>query len=389
MLIKWSNAGSSYFLNDMPERVIPFYAKSTVILLGLTLLTLALFMGRDILVPLAFAVLLAVLLNPVLRMLENLRIPKLLAITLTVLLAIAIVVGLAFFITFQMGQFADALPQLKVKLMEHLHHVQQWVTNAFNLSETKQKEYFNRFSSNMLEGDGGLVSGTFSYLTDLLVIITLVPIYVFLLLLYRNLLVYFVIEVFSGTHSLKVSEILHEIKAVIQNYIIGLLFETVIVAFLNTTALLLLGIEYAVLLGVLGAILNLVPYLGGIVAIALPVLIALVTKEGLFYPLAIIGAYSVIQFLDNNVIVPKVVAGKVRINALVSILAVLVGGALWGVSGMFLSIPAVAILKIIFDRVAPLKPWGMLLGDAIPQEAMVKATALKSDGIILLNNPDG
>ncbi|MBK0403742.1 AI-2E family transporter [Adhaeribacter sp. BT258] len=372
----------------MPERVIPFYAKSTVILLGLTLLTLALFMGRDILVPLAFAVLLAVLLNPVLRFLESLRIPKLLAITLTVLLAIAIVVGLAFFITFQMGQFTEALPQLKVKLMEHLHSIQVWLTKAFNLSETKQKEYFNRFSSNMLSGGGGLVSGTFSYLTDLLVIITLVPIYVFLLLLYRNLLVYFVIEVFSAANSIKVSDILHEIKTVIQNYIVGLLFETVIVAFLNTMALLMLGIEYAVLLGVLGAILNLVPYLGGIVAIALPVLIALVTKDGLFYPLAIIGAYSVIQFLDNNVIVPKVVAGKVRINALVSILAVLAGGALWGVSGMFLSIPAVAILKIIFDRVAPLKPWGMLLGDTIPQEAMVKATALKSDGIILINSPD-
>lgn len=352
------------------------------------LLTLALYIGRDILVPLAFATLLAVLLNPIFRFLEKLKIPKLIAITLTVLLAIAIVVGLAFFITFQMGQFTEALPQLKVKLVEHFHTIQHWVAKAFNVSEVKQKEYFSRLSSNMLENGTTVVSGTFSYLTDLLIIITLVPIYVFLLLLYRNLLLYFVIEVFSTTHSLKVSDILHEIKNVIQSYIVGLLFETVIVAFLNTMALFLLGIEYAVLLGVLGAILNLIPYLGGLVAIALPVLISLVTKDDLFYPLAIVVAYSIIQFLDNNLIVPKVVAGKVKINALVSILAVLVGGALWGVSGMFLSIPTVAILKIIFDRVVPLKPWGMLLGDSIPEESFVKATSLKGDGIILLNTPD-
>ncbi len=353
------------------------------------LLTLALYIGRDILVPLAFAVLLAVLLNPILQFLERLKFPKLLAITLTVLLAIGIVVGLAFFITFQIGQFTEALPQLKAKLIEHYHAIQHWVAGAFNFSEDKQNAYFKRLSNNMLENGSTVVSGTFSYLTGLLVIITLVPIYVFLLLLYRNLLVYFVIEVFSSTHSLKVSDILNEIKAVIQNYIIGLLFETVIVAFLNTVALLLLGIEYAVLLGVLGAILNLVPYLGGLVAITLPVLIAMVTKDGLFYPVAIIIAYSIIQFLDNNLIVPKVVAGKVKINALVSILAVLVGGALWGVSGMFLSIPTVAILKIIFDRVVPLKPWGMLLGDSIPEEAQVKASSLKGDGIILLNTPGG
>ena len=372
----------------MPERKFPFYFKSTVILFGLMLLTLALYLGRDILVPLAFATLLAILLNPLLKFLERLRFSKVLAITVTVLLAIGIVAGLAFFITFQMGQFTEALPQLKIKMVEHYHNIQHWVAKVFNFSEEKQNAYFNRLSNNMLENGSTLVSGTFSYLTDLLVIITLVPIYVFLLLLYRNLLVYFVIEIFSTTHSLKVSDILEEIKAVIQNYIIGLLFETIIVAFLNTAALFLLGIEYAVLLGVLGAILNLVPYLGGVVAITLPVLIAMVTKDGLFYPVAIVISYSIIQFLDNNLIVPKVVAGKVRINALVSILAVLVGGALWGISGMFLSIPTVAILKIIFDRVVPLKPWGMLLGDSIPEESFVKATSLKSDGVILLNNPD-
>ena len=95
-------------------------------------------------------------------------------------------------------------------------------------------------------------------------------------------------------------------------------------------------------------------------------LISFITKDGYTTPLLIIGAYMVIQFLDNNIIVPRVVSSKVSVNALISILVVLLGGTLWGVSGMFLSIPFVAVLKIIFDRIDELKPWGKLLGDAMP-----------------------
>ena len=118
--------------------------------------------------------------------------------------------------------------------------------------------------------------------------------------------------------------------------------------------------------GVIGALLNVLPYIGGIIAIALPVLIATITKDGYTTQIGIIIAYMVIQFIDNNILVPRIVSSKVKINALVSLVIVLLGGAVWGVSGMFLSIPFIAVLKIIFDRVEELKPWGKLLGDEIP-----------------------
>jgi len=149
--------------------------------------------------------------------------------------------------------------------------------------------------------------------------------------------------------------------------------------------LLILGVEYAILLGVIGAVLNLIPYIGGVIAIALPVLMALITKDGFTTPLLIIGAYTLIQFADNNIIVPRVVSSKVSVNALVSILVVLLGGTLWGVSGMFLSIPFVAVLKIIFDRIDGLKPWGKLLGDKMPenppQEVVNKEDAEDKSGL--------
>jgi predicted PurR-regulated permease PerM len=112
------------------------------------------------------------------------------------------------------------------------------------------------------------------------------------------------------------------------------------------------------------------PYIGGLIAIALPVLMATVTKDGYSTQLGVIAAYLVIQFIDNNILVPRIVSSKVQINALISIIVVLLGGALWGISGMFLSIPFIAVLKIVFDRIDDLKPWGKLFGDTVPTRSI-------------------
>ncbi len=147
---------------------------------------------------------------------------------------------------------------------------------------------------------------------------------------------------------------------------VGLLLKALIVAILNTIALLILGLKYAVLLGVIGAILNVLPYIGGIFTLALPVLIATVTKEGFHIQLLIIIAYMIIQFIDNHFLIPYIVSSKVKMNALISIIMILLAGAIWGIAGMFLSIPFTGVLKIIFDRIPELRPWGKLLGDEIP-----------------------
>jgi AI-2 transport protein TqsA len=193
---------------------------------------------------------------------------------------------------------------------------------------------------------------------------TLIPVYIFLLFLYQRRLVDFLVQAFSGhRRDTGVTEVLRESKAAIQSYMVGLLIEGSIVAALNVTALLLLGIPYALLLGVLGALLNFIPYIGGLTAIALPVLMAFVTKSGYLYPLGVVAVYMVIQFIDNHFLIPRIVASKIKVNALVAIVGVLVGNAIGGVAGMFLALPVIAILKIVFDRIPSLKPWGMVLGD--------------------------
>jgi predicted PurR-regulated permease PerM len=125
--------------------------------------------------------------------------------------------------------------------------------------------------------------------------------------------------------------------------------------------LLIIGVDYAVLLGIIGAIVNVVPYIGGIISIIFPVIISVVSDTP-SDALWVVISYLVIQFFDVHYIVPKVVASKVKINALISVIVVLAGGALWGLPGTFLSIPLTAIIKVIFDHIEPVKPWGFLLG---------------------------
>jgi len=184
-------------------------------------------------------------------------------------------------------------------------------------------------------------------------------------LYYRDMIKKFFAGLFKDEHEAKVMEVLRESRSIVQGYMIGLIIEMGIVAAINSVGFIILGIRYAIFLGLLAAILNMIPYIGMLIASVFCMLITLTNSTEIADILGVLGILIVVQFIDNNIIMPIVVSSKVKINALITILGVLVGGALAGVSGMFLSIPAIAILKVIFDRVDDLKPWGMLLGDEI------------------------
>lgn len=346
----------------MQEKQYPFFIKSTVVLFGIILLCYALVNLRDILVPVAFSVIIAILLNPLVNQFKKHKISHLFSILMAMLIAIIVFASILYFLSSQMAGFGENVPLLKSKFAGILHQLQQWVQVKFGLAINKQVQLLN----DALNSGKAMLGQTVGSALGTLAVIFLLPVYVFMLLFYKSLILNFLYEVFAEENTRQVGDILNQTKTAIQSYMVGLLLEALIVAILNSAALMILGVDYAILLGVIGAILNMIPYIGGIIAIALPVLMATVTKDGFSTQLGIIIAYAIIQFIDNNILVPRIVSSKVQINALFSILIVLLGGELWGVAGMFLSIPAVAILKIIFDRIEDLKPWGKLLGDEVP-----------------------
>jgi AI-2 transport protein TqsA len=343
----------------------PFYIKAPIILMGLVTIVYILYMLQDVLVPLAFASLIAILLNPLSNRIER-RLPKVVSIMLAMLIALIVLVALIYFLSSQISHFFDDLDAIKLKFSNLLHGLQEWLQNTFDISTKKQVQMLNDAAN----GNKAMIGQTLSGVLGMLSVVFLIPVYTFLMMFYKALILNFLYEVFSEENQKKVGEILGETKSAIQSYIVGLLIENSIVAVMNSTALLILGVQNAILIGVIGAILNLLPYIGGIIAIALPVLMATLTKDGFTTQLLVIGAYALIQFIDNNILVPRIVSSKVQINALISIVIVLLGAALWGISGMFLSIPFIAVMKIIFDRIDGLKPWGKLLGDTVPTEHM-------------------
>ncbi|MDQ2720548.1 MAG: AI-2E family transporter [Bacteroidota bacterium] len=344
------------------EKKYPFFFRSTITLIGIIICVYILYILRDIMVPIAFALIISILLNPFVNILTRKKINRIVAISIALIVTILFVSGVMYFISSQVAKFSTNMPLLEQKFSSMFNDLQLWLDRNYSVSLAKQRQLLSDAGNSLKP----LIGETLGSLLGAVSVVVLLPIYIFLMLFYKKLILNFLYEVFAEENSNQVSNVLKETKSAIQSYMVGLLLEAIIVATLNSAALLILGLQYAILLGVLGALLNVLPYIGGIIAIALPILIASATKDGYSVQVGIIIAYIIIQFIDNYILVPRIVSSQVKINALVSIIIVLLGGAVWGVSGMFLSIPFIAVLKIIFDRVQGLKPWGKLLGTEVP-----------------------
>jgi predicted PurR-regulated permease PerM len=289
------------------------------------------------------------------------KVSEVTAITLTLVISIALTLLIISFLSIQMMQFSDSFPKLVEKFNQFADSIELWASDRFNISKLKIHSMVLKKRSEFINNGGSLIGETILSTGSKLVVMLLIPVYVFMILLYQNHLIKFIHKLFSRKEYGEVDAVLSSTKVIIQSYLVGLLLEALIMAFLNSATLLIIGVDYAILLGVLGAIVNVVPYVGGIISILFPVIIAVVSKSPSDAILVVVS-YLVIQFFDVHYIVPKVVASKVKINALISVVVVLAGGALWGLPGTFLSIPLTAIIKVIFDHIEQVKPWGFLLG---------------------------
>lgn len=340
----------------------PFYFKASLVLLMLVLTGLIMYLGSDIIVPFAFSILLAILLIPMNQYLERKGLSRVNAISLSLLVSFFFLGLLIYFLSTQVMAFIDDIPEMRRKINELILMLQKWLQGKFGISVREQDDYL----SSATGGTSSTIIGTtFLSLKDTLFLLTLLPIYTFLILYYRDMLKNFLVDIFREENKEKVHDVLTESRGVIQNYMVGLMIEMGIVAAINFLGFTIIGIEYAIFLAVFAAILNLIPYIGMLIASIFCMLVTLTTSEQLTDAIWTLVVLWVVQFIDNNILMPKIVGSKVKINALITILAVLIGGALLGISGTFLAIPGIAILKVIFERIDELKPWGMLLSDNI------------------------
>ncbi|HLK30930.1 MAG TPA: AI-2E family transporter [Puia sp.] len=344
----------------------PFYAKLILLFIGGVFLVYGMYQAQQIIVPFLYATIIAVLLNPIVNFLVRKKMKRIIAITIAVVAAILFTLAVIYLISSQLKMFKSTVPQLETKFTQLINDGAQWVSDKFDISPKKMNEWLLKTKSSLLANGNAVIGQTLLTITGVLVVVFLIPVYIFMILYYKPLLLQFVRMLFNNEHREKVEEVLYQTKTIIQSYLNGLLIEAFIIASLNSIALLILGIDYAILLGIIGALLNVIPFIGGIISVALPIIIALATKNSATYPILVLVLYMLIQFFDNHYITPKIVASKVKVNALMAVIVVLIGNEIWGIPGMFLAIPLTGILKVIFEHIEQLTAWAFLLGDTMP-----------------------
>ncbi|MEO8067291.1 MAG: AI-2E family transporter [Flavobacteriales bacterium] len=333
-----------------------------LVLLAVVLSVVVLYFTRDLFILLFVSGIFAFLLLPLCRAIERTGAPRWLSALLSCTLMVATVFGLFWFLGWQYSRFGEDLPALQRSINDRFLDLQRYVQQQIHVSRRDQLEWMTKQMNGAADSGGQVAVSIFSFTGAVLAKLVVIPVFTFLLLVLKDKFRTF-FQQLSEDHSDTILHLVVKISVLSRKYLKGVLTVIVILAVLNTTGFLILGLKYAVLLGITTALLNIVPYVGVLIGSLLPAAIALLTKDSAMYAVGAIGVCVFTQFLENNFITPKIVGSSVSINPLASIVALLAGGMLWGVAGLILAIPFTGMLKILCDEVPGLKPWGFLIGE--------------------------
>jgi predicted PurR-regulated permease PerM len=347
------------------ELKLPDYLKYTIILLGLILLLYLLQLFQSFLVPICFSVLFALLLLPISERLER-RMPRALAIITSLIFIILILALLIYLLSMQIVSFSEEMQNITDKLLVFVNKIQEFLFKNFGIKPTSKNELLSKNLTTLQQTGTRFLGSTISITTGALSVITLVPIYIFCMLYYRDHFRRFIFQCISRDKRDAFMTTMDNIQKVVESYISGLMIVIVIVAILNTIGLAIMGVPYAIFFGAFASVLTIIPYIGILIGALLPAMYTLIQTGSLLNALIVVGIFTFVQFLEGNFITPNITGSKVSINPFAAILALIIGGEIWGAAGMILSIPVIAMMKVIFDAYEPLRPIGFLLGDTNP-----------------------
>jgi len=347
---------------------LPFYARLASVLVAISIIFLILYIGKGVLIPVIMALLFAILVRPISSFFRRkLRFPNVVSAIITVTLFVILILGILTFISVQISSFSEDWDTIEKNITIHVANLQNFVQESFGLDEYEQKSFIDNATSGSKSSITSMVTSFLLSFSDTLFNMAMIPIYMFLFLLYQNHLITFLSKLVGEGDQQSLKKILFDIKTAVQSYLFGVLIQISIIATLTTVGLTIVGVQHALLLGVITGILGLIPYLGNIIACVITIFATLTGSPDLSLILWILVVTGVVQLIDNNITVPLVVSSKVEINAFASIIGIFIGGMLAGIAGMFLAIPIIAILKVVFDNIPSLAPWGYLIGDDLPK----------------------
>jgi len=340
----------------------PFYIRLAIMLFTVSLILLFMWIGKSLLVPLFFSFLVAILLHPLVIFFEKRGFRRGLASITSLLIFMLLIGGLFYFFSHQVVRLSRDLPSLQEKILEKWQDVQDWISEKYHITNTQQVAYMNKSASGIMNTTVSSVATTFVGIAETLVLTIFFFIFTFFMLQYRKLLMQFVVELFNESHNNRVQVVIGRIRTLINSYVMGLLIEMSVIAILIFTSLMIIGVKYALLISIMAAVLNIIPYLGIYFCMVLAMVITAATSST-GHVVAVGVVFLVTHFADANIILPHVVGGKMKMNPFITILVVLIGHLVWGIPGMFLFIPLTAILRLISEEVPGMKPWATLIGE--------------------------
>ena len=343
--------------------VLPFYLKLLSVLLILICLGYLAVIGQTVLEPLLFALLVSTILLPLAKFIERrMNFPRSLSCIISILLFLLSVILLFFIIGSQLSKLSEDWPAFQQQLQDSIKALQKWITTEYGIKYKEQVGYLNKAVTDSLGAGTSIVGQTILSISSTALLFVFTLLYTFFLLYYRTHISTFFVRLFRANYKPVVLEVFEQVQFIVKKYMLGLFIQIALVSGMAFIAYSLLGIKYAIMLALITGIFNIIPYIGIASAASITCLITFATASGSDV-LFVIVAIVIIHLTDSNFIMPRVVGSKVQINSLIALLGLVVGELLWGISGMFLSIPVIAIIKIVFDRVQELNVWGYLLGE--------------------------
>jgi predicted PurR-regulated permease PerM len=341
---------------------LPFYARVALTLFAIALVLLFMWAGKSVLIPLFFAFLIAILLHPLVRFFERIRFPRALASLVALLLFLVLIAGLFYFFSRQLSRLTRDLPAIQHKLSDRIQDVQDWINDKYHINNSQQADYAGKTVNGMLNAAVNSAATTFVGIAETVVLTIFIFVFTFFILFQRRLFMRFALALFDEAHNKRVSVIVSKVRLLIYNYVLGLLMEMLVLMVLIFASLKIIGIRYALFLSVIAAILNIIPYFGIYISMALAVLVTVTYASG-GGVLAVIIVFLAAHFVDANVILPRIVGGQVKMNPFLTLLAVLAGHLVWGIPGMFLFVPLMAMIRLISEEIPSMKPWAILIGE--------------------------
>lgn len=344
------------------EKQYPLWLKGTAVMLGLFLLVLLLIHGKFVLKPLAFGIFFALLLDPLRERLERLNVGRMGAILLSMLGVFLVLAGIFFLLSMQFAQLAERLPEAGDKIQMIGADLIAFTEQTFGLSPERQVRFLEKGLQQLVDRSGQYLSTALGATTSVFTTLALFPLFLIFIMYYRETYRNFLHQVFQRRDQRSVDSVVSNIQEVAQRYILGMIAVVILLALLNWLGLWLVGLENALFFAVFAAILAVIPYIGIILGSLPAILWALLFTESLWNPVAVMGVFAAVQFLEGNLITPNIIGSQVSINPFMALLALIIGGQLWGISGMILSVPFLGILRCVFMEVESLRPYGYLLG---------------------------